>query len=92
MSEDVQDIFWTFYVCSIYVLCPGGIENPACFKNPFFDLYHSPNDKEMLTGKNNTKNRAYLLLQYIILNDVPHKRSFLTFSGGIEMKHWHDMG
>ena len=26
-SEDVQDIFWTPYVRSIYVLCPGGFQS-----------------------------------------------------------------
>ena len=35
-SEDVQDVFWTFYVRSIYVLCPGGI---CIFQYEYFVLY-----------------------------------------------------
>ena len=25
-EEDIQDVFWTSYLLSIYVLCPGGIK------------------------------------------------------------------
>ena len=30
-SKDVLDIFWTFYLGSIYVLCPGGIEHSTTY-------------------------------------------------------------
>ena len=33
-SEDVQDVFWTCYTRSIYVLCPGGNKYFVCVKFP----------------------------------------------------------
>ena len=35
-SEDTQDVFWTSYVRSVYVLCPGRWYND----NPFFPDNH----------------------------------------------------
>ena len=39
-SEDVQDVIWTFYLCSIYVLCPRGKRNLSVTpENLFAQIY-----------------------------------------------------